>query len=194
MKKTVQNQKKRIRDQTLQVATAAHRAESLQSRHNSLVSQIDRSKEHTRKLGDAIVRHKTEAQQSELKAKQLRAENKRLRKQLNEAKMSVEIKDLQAELNLLRGNGELRRLTVDQLQELVGTHQNAIKAINTEMVRRLNRREHENHTNCRICFDAPVNVGFRPCQHCVCCSNCAKKLTKCPICRKTIQARFKVFV
>ncbi|KAJ9471659.1 E3 ubiquitin-protein ligase SP1 [Diplonema papillatum] len=39
---------------------------------------------------------------------------------------------------------------------------------------------------CIICFEARRNIAFVPCGHWACCFACARKLRKCPICRKDI--------
>lgn len=45
-------------------------------------------------------------------------------------------------------------------------------------------------TDCRICMDQDYSTMFLPCGHVCSCSECAKKLKKCPICRTQIKAIF----
>lgn len=45
---------------------------------------------------------------------------------------------------------------------------------------------------CKICFAREANVCCYPCGHLIC-QNCAKKCTVCPICRKEIQDRVKLY-
>ncbi|XP_050395257.1 baculoviral IAP repeat-containing protein 3 isoform X1 [Patella vulgata] len=42
---------------------------------------------------------------------------------------------------------------------------------------------------CKICMDSEVAITFIPCGHLVCCFNCAKTLSLCPICRSSITDR-----
>ena len=47
---------------------------------------------------------------------------------------------------------------------------------------------------CVVCLDfAELDHIFAPCGHNGACSNCAKQLDKCPICRESIQSVVKVF-
>ncbi len=47
--------------------------------------------------------------------------------------------------------------------------------------------------SCKICLDAVANCAFIECGHIVSCLNCAKLLTKCPICRETIKRTLRVY-
>eukprot|EP00033_Pygsuia_biforma_P003854 GCRY01004222.1.p1 GENE.GCRY01004222.1~~GCRY01004222.1.p1 ORF type:complete len:201 (-),score=1.71 GCRY01004222.1:27-629(-) len=46
---------------------------------------------------------------------------------------------------------------------------------------------------CKICMDAKTNVIFIPCKHYVCCSECSRRLTRCPICRTKIRQKITVY-
>jgi hypothetical protein len=46
---------------------------------------------------------------------------------------------------------------------------------------------------CKVCMDAEVNCAFIECGHIVTCLDCAKLLTKCPICRETIKRTLRVY-
>jgi baculoviral IAP repeat-containing protein 2/3 len=46
---------------------------------------------------------------------------------------------------------------------------------------------------CKVCLDAEANCAFIECGHIVACLNCAKLLTKCPICRETIKRTLRVY-
>ncbi|UJR08115.1 hypothetical protein I4U23_012392 [Adineta vaga] len=46
---------------------------------------------------------------------------------------------------------------------------------------------------CKVCLDAPANCAFIECGHIVSCLNCAKLLTRCPICRETIKRTLRVY-
>ena len=47
---------------------------------------------------------------------------------------------------------------------------------------------------CLVCHDAPADRVIWPCRHLCVCNDCAKKLMYCPICRKKIKSRHRVFV
>jgi hypothetical protein len=46
---------------------------------------------------------------------------------------------------------------------------------------------------CIVCVDAPRSIALAPCGHVCSCDDCAGELHQCPICRKPIEARLKVF-
>ena len=46
---------------------------------------------------------------------------------------------------------------------------------------------------CKICYENDMDVVFGPCNHMLCCANCAEKLKICPICRKSIQTKIHCF-
>ncbi|CAF3334992.1 unnamed protein product [Rotaria socialis] len=46
---------------------------------------------------------------------------------------------------------------------------------------------------CKVCLDAEANCAFIECGHIVSCLNCAKLLTRCPICRETIKRTLRVY-
>lgn len=46
---------------------------------------------------------------------------------------------------------------------------------------------------CKVCLDAEANCAFIECGHIVSCLNCAKLLTRCPICRATIKRTLRVY-
>lgn len=46
---------------------------------------------------------------------------------------------------------------------------------------------------CKICFDEPVNTVFVGCGHLISCTTCAQKVEECPLCRKAIKDRIRVF-
>ncbi|XP_053396546.1 baculoviral IAP repeat-containing protein 2-like isoform X1 [Mercenaria mercenaria] len=55
-----------------------------------------------------------------------------------------------------------------------------------------NHRLKENQL-CKICLESRADVIFLPCGHMVCCPQCAPALTKCPVCRKTVNGHIKAF-
>lgn len=51
-----------------------------------------------------------------------------------------------------------------------------------------------NALTCQVCCDQPLEVAFIPCGHQVCCKECAKRCSTCPICRQEISSRLTVFL
>lgn len=47
---------------------------------------------------------------------------------------------------------------------------------------------------CMICMDADRNALLMPCNHVCSCYGCAVKLSKCPICRRTVTGKDKIFL
>ena len=47
---------------------------------------------------------------------------------------------------------------------------------------------------CVICLERDKNVVFLTCNHMVCCEQCANIVKDCPLCRKNITSRIKVFM
>lgn len=48
-------------------------------------------------------------------------------------------------------------------------------------------------SKCSICYQKLKDSVLRPCNHNVTCFDCAEKLDKCPICRKKIKKKLKIF-
>ena len=49
--------------------------------------------------------------------------------------------------------------------------------------------------DCVVCLDTiQAKIAFIPCGHVCCCSNCSKKMRKCPLCRAVVQSSIKVFL
>jgi baculoviral IAP repeat-containing protein 7/8 len=46
---------------------------------------------------------------------------------------------------------------------------------------------------CKICLDKEREIIFDPCRHVVCCSGCAKKVERCPVCRSYILLKTIVY-
>lgn len=51
-----------------------------------------------------------------------------------------------------------------------------------------------NGMECIICCDNTIDTALYPCWHIICCSACAKRVEKCPQCRRKIKFRQKVYV
>ena len=46
---------------------------------------------------------------------------------------------------------------------------------------------------CKVCFDAPVNVLLIPCKHLVVCETCAALIKTCPVCRGRVSETLRVY-
>ena len=46
---------------------------------------------------------------------------------------------------------------------------------------------------CKVCFDAPVNVLLIPCRHLALCETCAALSKTCPVCRGHVSERLRVY-
>lgn len=50
----------------------------------------------------------------------------------------------------------------------------------------------EEKYKCKICYDNDFECLFLNCKHLVCCMECSKKLTECPICREKIEEKINI--
>lgn len=55
-----------------------------------------------------------------------------------------------------------------------------------------NNNNSENDT-CIICMELQRDILYLPCNHLACCSKCSESLKNCPVCRKIITNKIKVF-
>jgi Zinc finger, C3HC4 type (RING finger) len=150
----------------------------------------------TRNETIATLRRKQRAIQSEVKQLRQAVKEFELKQQhLTSADLSRQLESDQNELALLRGIATLEHCDTKQLYELSQIHANASAAITAEMHRRITKHNHEQADGklCRICCDSEADTAFQPCSHCVSCADCAKKLSRCPICRRNVEARIRVF-
>ena len=52
----------------------------------------------------------------------------------------------------------------------------------------------ENGTvTCIVCLDKTIDTMLSPCNHLQCCSSCAQALVLCPVCRKQVETKIKVY-
>jgi len=47
---------------------------------------------------------------------------------------------------------------------------------------------YKSELSCKVCLEKEVSRVFQPCGHLTCCTDCAKMLRECPICRVTIKS------
>lgn len=52
----------------------------------------------------------------------------------------------------------------------------------------------DDQRKCKICFESDANTVFTPCGHLCCCTICAKRFRKCPICRQVINSVIRAFL
>ncbi|XP_045195698.2 baculoviral IAP repeat-containing protein 3-like [Mercenaria mercenaria] len=78
----------------------------------------------------------------------------------------------------------------DKLEDCVVDDNDKIEPLETLLEE--NHRLKENQL-CKICLDSRADVIFLPCGHRVCCPQCAPALTKCPVCRQTVNGQIKAF-
>ena len=52
----------------------------------------------------------------------------------------------------------------------------------------------QNQRNCIICFSQEIEIVLVPCLHLCSCDACSKAINECPVCRKPIQSRVKVYM
>lgn len=46
---------------------------------------------------------------------------------------------------------------------------------------------------CKICYGKVADILFQPCNHCASCGSCSVSLKVCPVCRRTIATKTKIF-
>jgi len=105
------------------------------------------------------------------------------------SELNKQVKDLNKRVELLEGKSPVRKLTKDELEDLL---ENA-ESLATRVRRELSKRAKEPNSECNICMDAKPNQTFVPCGHCVCCEKCASTLKVCPLCREKITQKVRSF-
>ena len=48
-------------------------------------------------------------------------------------------------------------------------------------------------TECVVCLERPREIAFDPCGHLAACETCSRSLGQCPICRRDVEARRRIF-
>jgi len=103
--------------------------------------------------------------------------------------LKKQVESLTKRVELLEGKSTVRKLSKDQLEDLL---ENA-ESLTARVRRELSKRTKQPQAECTICMDAKPDQTFIPCGHCVCCEECSSKLTSCPLCRKKITQKVKSF-
>mmetsp|Transcript_45503 Transcript_45503/g.90130 ORF Transcript_45503/g.90130 Transcript_45503/m.90130 type:complete len:317 (-) Transcript_45503:18-968(-) len=90
-----------------------------------------------------------------------------------------EASQLRREVQRLRGMPEdLSALSTGGLHTLQQELSTALRNVHGEL---------ESRTKCCVCREAERQVLLRPCQHFALCSDCASRLSKCPLCRSNVE-------
>jgi len=90
-----------------------------------------------------------------------------------------EAAQLRREVQRFRGMPEdLSALSTGGLHTLQQELSQALRNVHGEL---------ESRTKCCVCREAERQVLLRPCQHFALCSDCAGRLSKCPLCRSTVE-------
>ena len=99
------------------------------------------------------------------------------------------------------GRGEVREMGDGKLEELERINEINHQTIQQEKKRREEERnktqeQENNKKRCVICLEAPPSLLFFPCRHVVCCEDCGvlAEIRDCPICRKKIDDKMKIFM
>jgi len=103
--------------------------------------------------------------------------------------LNQKVESYKKRVELLEGKTSVRKLTVDQLEDLLENAESLMARVRRELAKRVKKPQPE----CSVCLDARPNQTFVPCGHCVCCEECASKLEDCPVCRKKITQKVKNF-
>lgn len=93
---------------------------------------------------------------------------------------NVEISELSAQVKALL---IIKRQLYDRMQ-----------AVEAERNTLLFEKEDGHGRTCVACLDHLANTVLLKCRHLVCCNNCSKRLTHCPICRQPVRDRLTVFM
>eukprot|EP01133_Synstelium_polycarpum_P013224 gene13224-15535_t len=97
---------------------------------------------------------------------------------------------------------QLDGLGIEELTSLEEVHHRGVKQLSAikqaefmKQVATLQReKEHLQDLNtCAVCTDRPPNIVLLPCRHNVLCSTCSPVLSRCPMCRSTIEERIETF-
>jgi len=103
--------------------------------------------------------------------------------------LAKQVENLKKRVELLEGKAPVRKLTNDDLEDLLEN----TESVTTRVRRELAKRAKEPRAECNICMDAKPNQTFVPCGHCVCCEKCANTLSVCPLCRQKITQKIKSY-
>jgi hypothetical protein len=89
---------------------------------------------------------------------------------------------------------ELREGKATQSFELTGVEELKKLIPMLNKVERIVSDEEIEKFKCKVCCYKDVEILFSPCNHLFTCEDCSFKIKECPVCRKTIEKKIKVFV
>ncbi len=94
-----------------------------------------------------------------------------------------------AYLNLVKGPA-----FVNGIKEAQSKNEATMKTV-TRSVSHMEKEEKEISTEnaCKICYDKVADIVFQPCNHCASCGSCSVSLKTCPVCRRTIATKTKIY-
>ena len=155
---------------------------------------LSQSEEHVNALRDAF-----HAKQAELGSKA--AECQQLRQQLADRDTLPALQNrYEQRLALYTEDGhadekqeQTDSLPVELLKDAVAWHSQLAARLQS-MLAAEERKAKADRWTCKVCMDRETDTQLRPCRHTVTCSECAKKLRNCPICRAVIKSRAKLIV
>jgi hypothetical protein len=104
-----------------------------------------------------------------------------------------------ADLNLQDNDGQTALVIASRYD-----HKDIIKILTDTIIKLQNNsiieeeyddifEEKEDENLCCICFEEEKNMVFSPCGHICTCSECSAIVNDCPICRKKIDQKIKVY-
>jgi len=98
---------------------------------------------------------------------------------------------LNEKLMLYEGDLEtLKQKSLNELNDLKYTLEETLNRV----IKVINEKENESESElCVVCLDEKKEYIFVPCGHYCCCEKCINKLSECPICRKIVDQKIKVF-
>uniref|UniRef100_A0A7S2V1X5 RING-type domain-containing protein n=1 Tax=Fibrocapsa japonica TaxID=94617 RepID=A0A7S2V1X5_9STRA len=86
---------------------------------------------------------------------------------------------------------EMLSLDIIELQKLHARSQQHTREINEAIAKRM--EDIRDQQICIVCASQPINCALVPCGHLVLCTDCASKVTECPLDRQLIQKRVQVY-
>jgi len=120
-----------------------------------------------------------------------------LRRRDTDAQAKKEVAALVAELGELRAEALQLRRELQRLkgvpEELTTLPTGVLHSLQQELSQALRNihGELESRTKCCVCREVERQVLLRPCQHLALCNACARRIDKCPLCRRGID-RYEV--
>ena len=106
--------------------------------------------------------------------------------------MKKEQDEIWQNLQRMQGN-KLEGLTLKQLEALEEELFGAMKRVTAKKAEAVVQEKEAEKKLCIICMEKPRDIVFVDCSHLCCCQACSDKVTNCPLCRKQVTSKLKVF-